>query len=277
MGEGTLQHLPDAPQFMFCATNLQTGALWRFSKAYAGDYLVGRIDRPTTRIAAAVAASSAFPPVLSPMLMEFPAHSFADWPARSGLRLRDIASFRRRVILTDGGVYDNHGIEPVVKRYMTIFVSDGGAPFGRAGTLPVDWISQLRRVFEVSDNQVRALRRRDLIQRLRDGNKAFQSGLLKGSDIRPHERMGAYWGIDTDADKLSPPGALPCDAELTDVLARLPTRLRNLGNRRSLQLVNWGYAICDRSIRTNYHGPIAPLQAPALWPFPVAALTRENR
>src|SRR5205814_1360065 len=78
MGAGTLQDLPDTPRFVFCATNLQTGVLWRFSKPYAGDYVVGRIDKPTTRLAQAVAASSAFPPVLSPMLLKVPPGSFTD-------------------------------------------------------------------------------------------------------------------------------------------------------------------------------------------------------
>jgi NTE family protein len=34
----SLQGIPDEPRFVFCATNLQTGVLWRFSKPYAGDY-----------------------------------------------------------------------------------------------------------------------------------------------------------------------------------------------------------------------------------------------
>src|SRR6185437_5851977 len=37
----TLQDIPDAPFFVFCATNLQTGVLWRFTKSYAGDYVIG--------------------------------------------------------------------------------------------------------------------------------------------------------------------------------------------------------------------------------------------
>ena len=40
----------------------------------------------------------------------------------------DPTPFRAKVLLTDGGVYDNHGIEPIIKRFMTILVSDGGPP-----------------------------------------------------------------------------------------------------------------------------------------------------
>ena len=42
----TLQDMPDSPFFVFCATNLQTGVLWRFTKSYAGDYVIGYLDKP---------------------------------------------------------------------------------------------------------------------------------------------------------------------------------------------------------------------------------------
>src|SRR6266496_4476535 len=62
----TLQDLPDRPRFVVNATNVQSGAGWRFSKPYMRDYLVGEIKNPTVELAVAVAASSAFPPFLSP-------------------------------------------------------------------------------------------------------------------------------------------------------------------------------------------------------------------
>ena len=66
-GDATLQDLPDdPPRFVINATNVQTGALWRFSKPYMRDYLVGEIKRPKVALATAVAASSAFPPVRRP-------------------------------------------------------------------------------------------------------------------------------------------------------------------------------------------------------------------
>jgi NTE family protein len=263
----TLQDLPDEPRFVFCATNLQTGVLWRFSKPYAGDYVVGRLDRPALPLSQAVAASSAFPPVLSPMVLKLPAGSFQKWAATNGpLSDADLVSFRERVVLTDGGVYDNHGIEPIVKRYYTLFISDGGAPFARAPGVESDWISQLRRVLDVTDSQVRALRRRDLIDRLIAGNKIADEAKLAADNA--HGRMGAYWGIDTDPVKLNPQNALVCDTHLIHQLARTSTRLSDLGEKISKQLVNWGYAICDRSVRTNYKGQFGA--AKPVWPFPDA-------
>jgi len=46
-GDATLQDLPDDPPcFVNNATNIQSGALWRFSKPYMRDYLVGEVKNP---------------------------------------------------------------------------------------------------------------------------------------------------------------------------------------------------------------------------------------
>jgi NTE family protein len=265
----TLQDLPDQPRFVFCATNLQTGVLWRFSKPYAGDYVLGRLDQPTLRLALAVAASSAFPPVLSPLCLQLPEGSFKSWETGPGpFPEAKLAEFRKRILLTDGGVYDNHGIEPIIKRYTTAFVSDGGAPFIRNSELNTDWISQLRRVLDISDNQVRALRRRDLIDRFVAGNQIGDPAKVFAEHA--YARMGAYWGIDTDVNKLNPNGALPSNSTITQTLAEVPTRLSDLGTQTSKQLVNWGYAISDRSIRANYRGALSSVKAD--WPYPDAGL-----
>ncbi len=265
----SLQDIPDQPRFVFCATNMQTGVLWRFSKPYAGDYVVGRLDKPNLPLSKAVTASSAFPPFLSPLVLSLPQGSFTDWPGQPAGAggVIDPTPFRARVLLTDGGVYDNHGLEPVVKRYMTLLVSDGGAPFGRNADIATDPIRQLQRVLDTTDNQVRALRRRDLIARFNAAATAQAAGDLRLDQVHPYGRFGAYWGIDTDPAKVAPPDPLPCAATTVDELAHLTTRLSDLGETQSKQLINWGYAICDRSVRVHYN-PQEMRQKPApQWPY----------
>jgi NTE family protein len=179
---------------------------------------------------------------------------------------------RSKIRLTDGGVYDNLGLEPVLKRYMTVLVSDGGAPFSRGLVAYWDWVRQLRRTLDIADNQVRALRRRDLIARFSAGNAMFAAGTLPDPKKLPYERRGAYWGIDTDANHGGPAGALHCSAEITKPLARVPTRLRDLGSETGMRLVNWGYAICDRSIRKHFAGAEEFRAQKPAWPFPQASL-----
>jgi NTE family protein len=273
-GPMTLQDIPDKPTFVFCATNLQTGVLWRFSKPYAGDYIVGRLDKPNVQLSHAVAASSAFPPFLSPMALVLPDGSFTNWPGQdaAGAGIIDPAPLRARILLSDGGVYDNHGLEPLVKRYMTILVSDGGAPFARVPEVNVDPIRQLQRVFDVTDNQVRALRRRDLIARFQAAGTAQASGKLGPTQTDPYGRFGTYWGIDTDPAKLQPLKALPCKPDFVDQLAHLSTRLSDLGEAQSKQLINWGYAICDRCVRIHYDVPELSDKPDPKWPYPDNAI-----
>ena len=126
-GEATLQALPDHPRFVMNATNVQSGVLWRFMKPYMRDYRVGEVRQPTVALAVAVAASSAFPPVLSPVSFEVDADAYTP---NSGTDLQH-EPFTTDVVLTDGGVYDNLGLETAWKRYQTILVSDAGGKTGR--------------------------------------------------------------------------------------------------------------------------------------------------
>ncbi len=90
-GDATLQDLPpDPPRFVINATSVQTGALFRFSRPFIADYRVGTIPNPTIELAVAVAASSAFPPVLSPLTR-----------ARPGGRGHQRADCRRRISISE--------------------------------------------------------------------------------------------------------------------------------------------------------------------------------
>ena len=70
-GHHTLADLPDKPEFVFDATSLQSGDLWRFSRQAEGDWRVGARLAPDTELSRVVAASSAFPPLLSPARFTF--------------------------------------------------------------------------------------------------------------------------------------------------------------------------------------------------------------
>ncbi len=107
----TLQDLPDTPRFFLLATNVQSGALFKFSELYMSDYRVGVIPDPMLPIAKAVAASSSFPPVLSPTMLHFNEKDVRScrWAGENLHR----PPYTTVVELTDGGVYDNMGLEPL--------------------------------------------------------------------------------------------------------------------------------------------------------------------
>jgi NTE family protein len=138
-GHATLQDLPsdnEGPRFVINATNVQTKVCWRFSKPYMGDYRIGLIRNPKLQIAVAVGASSAFPPVLSPVELKLDPQDF-DPASVGGLQK---APFNTDVVLSDGGVYDNLGLETAWKEYQTILVSDGGGATSDDANPHKDWV-----------------------------------------------------------------------------------------------------------------------------------------
>jgi len=249
-GNATLQDLPDgdAPRFVINATNVQSKVLWRFSKPYMGDYRVGLVMKPTTEIAVAVAASSAFPPFLSPAQLELDPSDFdPDTPAT----LKDDA-YRTNVILTDGGVYDNLGLETAWKSYETILVSDGGGATDDDPDPERDWARHTYRILSLIDNQVRSLRKRQVID-------SYKHGL----------RKGAYWGIRTDIANYQLPDAMNCPFNQTIALANVATRLKALKTTQQEQIINWGYAVCDAALRKHVDNT---LPAPTAFPYPDAGV-----
>jgi NTE family protein len=244
-GKATLRDLPDdPPRFVINASNVQSGALWRFMKPYMADWKVGKIEKPDIPLAVAVAASSAFPPVLSPIVLKL---RDSDFTPNSGDGLQK-APFTSRAILTDGGVYDNLGLETAWKRYKNILVSDGGGQIEPEPQPKKNWISHLFRIFQIVDNQVRSLRKQQVIESFRNGS-----------------RQGTYWGIRTNIVDYNLSDVINCPHNRTMKLARIRTRLKKLDNIVQERLINWGYAVCDAAIRKHVDRGHEP---PKSFPYP---------
>jgi NTE family protein len=230
--------LPAKPEFVINATNVETGTLWRFSRAMMADYKVGEIDRPTVPLASAVAASSAFPPLLSPLVLPVKESDFSRVFAKDKALLNDIS-------LADGGVYDNMGLETVWKAYRNVLVSNAGAKLDPDPSPSAAWIPQFKRAINIIYGQVGSLRQRQLIAsfKAKEGERGW--------------RRGTYWGIGSDVRHYKLPGHLPAPIKRTTELAELPTQLRPFGKGFDERLINWGYAICDTAIRRHFptHGP----------------------
>jgi NTE family protein len=255
----TLADLPDdaqGPRFVINATNVQTGSLWRFSRPYMGDYQVGLVRDAQFPLARAVAASSAFPPVLSPLTIsdvdpaDFDSTTYGE---------RFEPPYNDTVVLSDGGVYDNLGLETAWKHYDTILVSDGGGRLAPDPEPKGDWAQHGLRVIDVVDNQVRSLRKRQLID----------------SYVR-RQRAGTYWGIRSEFRDYRQGNTQFADpfnlAEFDPApLAAVKTRLKRMDAATQERLINWGYAICDTALRRHVFTGASGGAAPRL-PFPSRGL-----
>ena len=193
------------------------------------DYRVGEVKNPKIELAVAVGASSAFPPVLSPVELDL---KESDFTPGSGQDLQR-PPFTTQVVLCDGGVYDNLGLETAWKRYKTILISDAGGVYNPEGDPKRDWLNHTKRVMDLIDNQVRALRKRQIM-----------------ASFLNHDRTGAYWGIWTDQRFARRPPLLT--KAQTDKLANISTRLEGMDSDVQEKLINWGYAACDATIRAYY-------------------------
>ncbi len=118
----TLNDLKNGPRIYLNATNMATGNMFFFvagegKQSEMGEHELGIVEQDFP-ISKAVAASSAFPPVFPPLKIGkdiFP---------------NDVTEY---VTLTDGGVYDNLGVNPLLNNeYNNLdyaIVSDAGKPF----------------------------------------------------------------------------------------------------------------------------------------------------
>ena len=145
--------------------------------------------------------------------------------------------YTREAVLSDGGVYDNLGLEGVSGKKGMLLVSDGGGRLKPAKRPHRDWPLQMLRVLHVIDSQVRALRASELIE-------DFQRRKAAG------ERGGTLWTIRTPVSEYSAPARLPVSATETKDLAEIKTRLAKLSRPDQERLVNWGYAACDAAMRS---------------------------
>jgi hypothetical protein len=217
----SLRDLPDEPVFVFNASHLKTGKLFRFTKKYIADWTFGRANDPDVPLAVAVAASTAFPPFLSPVTLRLTGLGFLPEPGAAELDTRF-------AVLSDGGVYDNLGLETIWKRCGVLLVSDGGGALVPEGRPWSAWPLQTYRVLNLIDSQVRALRVRQLIGAFADGR-----------------RRGVYLGIRTDLKSYGVPPAAAVSRERALALAATRTRLARMPAALIGRLINWGYLVCD--------------------------------
>lgn len=163
---------------------------------------------------------------------------------------------RRRVVLADGGIYDNMGLEQLVGKGTgsvdIVLVSDAGAPFEVDEKPAEDYVMQLGRVRDILIDQTRALRKRWLIDEFVAGRK-----------------KGAYWGVTTKINEYEASSPLASDTDLTGGLDEVPTRLSGFEPKLQGQLINWGYALCDAALRTHAGLTVAPANGLPLpqWPL----------
>ena len=239
-----LADLPQHPRFIFCATDMVFGTNWTFERERVGDYMVGHMPTPQDwPLAMAVAASSCFPPVFEPLPLEL---KFGELKGGSASE-EDRRALTDKVHLTDGGVYDNMGLEPVWKKAGTVLVSDGGAKFSYEWekSLP----GRILRYTSVQGNQASAVRKRWLIA-------SFISSKSNGPYGKQYGMEGVYWGIASatshyTAHKSDPAPRGYREDVVRERIAPIRTDFDAFTKAEIAVLENHGYLLADAAIKRH--------------------------
>lgn len=242
-----LKELPAKDQgilFIFLATDYRTGVAWHFEQSRMYSYKNLDPEHPVgeSRIAEATAASACFPPLFGPMM----------------LTVDDGQEF----FLTDGGVYDNSGMEPIWKSCKRVLISDGGGTL--ESKVPKRPIRRMLRYANIASDQVRAQRQRTLIAQL-----------VRAEDD-PNGQRGTLWRIGSHIDRfkrgadqsfLDYVAARKQDwygynEQVSKMLTRVRTDLDSFTTAEACILENHGYYMTDVAVRRHLEGDADFARAP---------------
>jgi NTE family protein len=222
-----LVDLPARPHFVFCATDMAYGVNWTFTRNLVGSYMAGYAATPGGwTVAHAVAASSCFPPFFNPQLVGLSPNQLVGGHDQSPERDVRVRGLR----LSDGGLYDNMGLEPVWKSHAVVLVSEGGSTFDAAPDRGLLW--RINRYLEVQGRGGGTVRKRWLIS-------SFVNGVMRGT----------YWGIGTDVADYDV-GAVGYSREITkDHVAEIRTDMDHFTDVERFVLENHGYLLAEAAVR----------------------------
>jgi len=236
VGTATLGDLPERPAFSFLAVHLASGAPWVFDRTGATSTPIGHLDDPDIPLARAMAASSAYPPFLSPLVLHLDRTRLAFPTLTEG-----------RAVLADGGIYDNLGLHAIWERSGTVLSSDAGGVLHPIGHASGFWLRQVLRTMAIHADRSRSLRRHAAVE-------AFRSG----------EKAGTLWRTDADLRSFPVQPAFSVDPSWPRRLAGIRTRMDRFSIVERCLLVNWGYLVADVALRSH----VVRSRPPGALPFP---------
>jgi NTE family protein len=241
-----LNQIPGSPVHTFCATDLAYGVNWMFKKEQCGDYEAGFQNTPNEwLVSTAVAASSCFPPVFKPLSLNLDPNELTGGRILPSPQ-RDKCI--REITFSDGGVYDNLGLEPIWKDHEIVLSSDGGALFPLGGDTGFFW--EISRFISIPENQALALRKRWLI-----------------SNFAAEQLKGTYWGIGGSAYDYGIQQGYSSDLA-KKFIAAIRTDLDSFSDAEASVLENHGYWLADAAIRKHVPQLLPQLVPPLRVPHP---------
>lgn len=128
-------------------------------------------------------------------------------------------------------------------------VSDAGHPFSSVPTMQQWIVPRFRRIFEISAEQVAAVRKRWLVKEFVEGT-----------------RQGATWSISTRLSDFPMKDALGYDEKLRKLFSKARTDLNAFSEGEIACLENHGYSLADAGMRSRAAALCPNINRPFAWP-----------
>ena len=170
---GRLDDLPEAPRFVFLASDMRFRDQWVFD---TGERHVGSRPAATRRSATGRSRRRWPRRPASRRLRRRPHEVGAGGTHRRHVREPDRDRLVREIDLSDGGMFDNLGLEPVWRDHETVLVSDAAPSF--KPDPDVGWLWSALRQGVILLEQATEVRKRWLV-----------------ANFIEEKMQGAYWGI----------------------------------------------------------------------------------
>ena len=232
---GRLADLPETPRFVFLASDMRFRDQWVFDTGLRriGSSSAGYGELGTWTLAQAVAASSCVPGAFSVVRAKQAPTALTGGSYAEPDRDRLVTE----IDLSDGGMFDNLGLEPVWRDHETVLVSDAAPSF--KPDPDVGWLWAALRQGVILLEQATEVRKRWLVS----------------SFIR-EELKGAYWGIASrpESYELDPPPTAYSHRLIRDFIAPIRIDLDVFSPGEMGVLENHGYLMTDVALRKHGEG-----------------------
>jgi NTE family protein len=232
---GKLSALPDTPRFVFLASDMQFRDQWSFDTGLrrVGSPSAGFANLGEWTLAQAVAASSCVPGAFSVVHARQQPSELTGGTYREPDRDRLVGD----IDLSDGGMYDNLGLEPVWRDHAVVLVSDAAPSF--KPDPDVGWLWSALRQGVILLEQATEVRKRWLV-----------------SDFIRGELSGVYWGIASKPSSYDhdPPPAAYSPELIRDFIAPIRIDLDVFSPGEIAVLENHGYLMAE--IALHQHGRV---------------------
>jgi NTE family protein len=241
------------PHWHIVTTCYETAKGWYFSKDRMGDYIFGYHMRPDVPISDVMAASSAVPGLIGPLVLD--ARRLQWLKLAQGQPAEPVDPLYDHVHLWDGGVYDNLGLEPLTNysgiddsyEYRPgidfLLVSDAaGVARNQAYGSLLNRGSSAMRLVDIMKDQVRALRSRATIAYIKMAKHPYPPGRYFQIDNSAAQMFRRAYRTPAEVAALAR-GYFP--PEKASQLAAMSTTLKRLSPTEFSDLYRHGFEVAD--------------------------------